>query len=120
MNTDSRLPSNPPRPSQSALQRILRWPSTPLGWWALGLVAAFGVLMLLNDMLLMRSHGQVGWRQALQPLCGIAMALCALAAGIVGLVAFTRQHERSWLMWPPMLAGLFIIIFLLGSVFMPR
>jgi hypothetical protein len=31
------------------------------------------------------------------PFYGIFMLLCGLSAGIIGLIAVLRQHERSWL-----------------------
>ena len=86
----------------------------------MGLVATFEALMLIDGLVLMHLPEQVGWRRSLLIFYGIAMALCGLAAGIVGLVAFKRQNERSWLVWLPVLAGLFIIIFLLGEFVSPH
>ena len=51
---------------------------------------------------------------------GIAMLACGLAAGIVALVALTRRHERSWLIWLPLLAGIFVTFLLLGEFLAPH
>jgi hypothetical protein len=69
--------------------------------WLVGvwLMAAFVVLFLINAFVFMPFSGDASWRQMILPFYGIFMLLCCLAAGIVGLVAITRQHERSWLVW---------------------
>jgi hypothetical protein len=51
---------------------------------------------------------------------GMAMLACGLAAGIVALVALTRRHEHSWLVWLPLLVGLFVLFLLLGEFLAPH
>ena len=114
MNTGSGLPSNAQRPGQSV------WPSTPLGRWSVSLGATFVVLMLINGLVFMRLPEQVGWRQTILPVYGIAMMLCGLASGIVALVAIRRQNERSWLVRAPLFAAGFVVIFLLGEFLGPK
>lgn len=99
-----------------------KWrPATRLGWWAVWLMAAFVVMFLINAFVFMAmpSLGDGTWRQSLLPFYGIAMLLCGLAAGIVGLVAIMRQHERSWLVWLTLLPGMFVLFLLLGEFLVP-
>jgi hypothetical protein len=60
------------------------------------------------------------WRQTLLPFYGIFMALCGLAAGIVGLVAVIRVHERSWMVWLAMLPAAFTLFLILGQLLAPH
>jgi hypothetical protein len=46
--------------------------------------------------------------------------LCGLAAGIAGLVAMTRQGERSLLVWLAMLPGLVALFLVLGEFLAPH
>jgi hypothetical protein len=50
---------------------------------------------------------------------GIFMLLCGLVAGIVGLIAILRQHERSWLVWLAVLPMLWGIFMVLGECLVP-
>ncbi|MCX6084006.1 MAG: hypothetical protein NT102_03470 [Caldiserica bacterium] len=54
------------------------------------------------------------------PFYGIAMLSCGLAAGIVGLIAMIRRHERSWLVRLAILPGLFALFFVLGEFLVPH
>jgi hypothetical protein len=41
-------------------------------------------------------------------------------AGIVGLIAVIRRHERSWLVWLAMLPGLMVVALVLGEFLVPH
>ena len=121
MSTDSGISAGSPAPSQSLRQRLFSRPSTRLGWWAVGLAATFVILMIINSTVFFNLPEQVGWRRTLLPFYGIFMLLCGLAAGVVGLMAIIRRHERSWLVWLlPLLVGLFVIFLLLGEFLVPH
>lgn len=45
----------------------------------------------------MPSSSDAPWRHITLPFYGIFMLLCGLGAGVVGLMAMIRNHERSWL-----------------------
>jgi len=120
MTTDSGLPVSAPPSGQPSRRRILRWPSTRLGWWSVGLAAAFVILMTINSAVFMRLPEDITWRVTVLPFYGIFMLLCGLAAGIVGLIAVIRQHERSWLVWLAILPGLFVLVFILGEFLVPH
>jgi len=76
--------------------------------------------MIINSTVFMGLPEDVMWRVTVFPFFGIAMISCGLAAGIVALVALWRRHERSGLVWLPMIAGLFLIVFLLGEFLVPH
>ena len=120
METDSGLPVSAPPPSQPLWWRITRWPRTQLGWWSVGLAVTFEILMIINSTIFMRLPEDVTWRVTILPFYGIFMMLCGLAAGIVGLIAVTRQHERSWLVWLALLVGLNALVFVLGEFLVPH
>lgn len=120
MNTNAGPTMSAPMPGQPLSRRIFRLPSTRLGWWSVALMATFIVLMIINGTVFMRLPEDVTWRVTVLPFYGIAMMLCGLVAGIVALVALARWNERSWLVWLPMLPGLFVIVFLLGEFLVPH
>lgn len=95
-------------------------PSTKLGWWAVWLSVTFAVLAVVNATVFRPSTVAAPWRQVLLPFYGIAMMSSGLAAGIVGLVAVTRRHERSLLVWLPLVAGALVAFFLLGEFLAPH
>ena len=90
-----------------------KWrPATRLGWWAVWLMLAYVVLYIITMAV-------IALRLSLPPVYGIFMLLCGLGAGIVGLVAIVKQHERSWLVWVALLPGIFVIFLLLGEFLVP-
>jgi uncharacterized membrane protein len=94
--------------------------TSQLGWWSVGLAATFAVLFIINSTVFMPSTVEVPWRQVVLPFYGIAMLSCGLAAGIVGLIAVIRRHERSWLVWLTMLPRLMVLAFVLGEFLVPH
>jgi len=48
------------------------------------------------------------------------MLLTGLAAGITGLIAIIRHHERSWLVGLAILPGLWVLFMLLGEFLVPH
>jgi peptidoglycan/LPS O-acetylase OafA/YrhL len=83
-------------------------------------MATFIVLMFINNAVFMQLPGNAPWQQNILPFYGIFMLLCGLAAGIVGLVAVVKAHERSWLVWLAILPGLFALLFVLGEFLVPH
>ena len=120
MNPNSGFPTQTPTPDQSSRQRFLGWPSTRLGWWSVGLSVLFSLLMFLNNVIFMGLAEDVPWRQTLLPFYGIGMMACGLAAGILAIIALTWRHERSLLVWLPLLSGLFVVLFILGEFLFPH
>jgi hypothetical protein len=115
MKTNTELPVNVPW-----WRRFLKLPGTQLGWWSLGLAVVYVLLTIINSAVFMRLNEDVPWRTTLLPFYGIFMLLCGFAAGVVGLIAVTRQHERSWLVWLSILIGLNTLIFVLGEFLIPH
>jgi len=95
-------------------------PHTRLGRWAVGLGILFVVLFLINSFVFMPTSSDAPWRQVVLPFYGIFMLLCGLAAGIIGLVAVIRRHERSWLVWLTLLPGLLVLFLVLGEFLVPH
>jgi hypothetical protein len=95
-------------------------PHTKLGRWSVGLGILFVVLFLINSFVFMPTSSDAPWRQVILPFYGIFMLLCGLSAGVVGLIAVLRQHERSWLVWLTLLPGLFVLFLVLGEFLVPH
>jgi hypothetical protein len=105
--------------------RSLLWqrPGTRLGWWAVGLLAVFVVLFIINSAVFIptsQDAPDTWWRQNLLPFYGILMLLCGLGAGVVGLIALIRKREHSWLVWLAILPGAFVLFLLLGEFLVPH
>ena len=103
---------------------FFRRPSTRLGWWAVRLAGIFILLFIINSAVFMPLFSHSGpydrFSQTVLPFYGIFMLLCGLSAGIVGLIAVIRQHERSWLVWLTILPGAFVLFLLLGELLVPH
>ncbi len=93
---------------------FLSTPSTKLGWWSVALAATFAALFIITAAAFMLSTVELPW------FYGIAMLPPGLAAGIVGLIAVIRRHERSWLVWLTMLPGLTMVAFVLDEFLVPH
>ncbi|HEU0336588.1 MAG TPA: hypothetical protein VFR43_08530 [Gaiellaceae bacterium] len=85
--------------------RSLRWPAfrprTELGQWAVGLAAAWVVLVL-------------AWR-ALPGGAAFGLA-CGLAGGTAGVVAIVRDRERAVSVFAAVLPLLFVVGFVLAEL----
>jgi hypothetical protein len=119
MKPDSGTPPGVPPAGQPLWWRILRRPSTRLGWWSFGLAVTFVILMVINGAVFMQLP-ETEWGPIILPFYGVLMILCGLAAGITGLIAAARQHERSWVAWFGLLPGLFVLLLLLGEFLVPH
>lgn len=95
-------------------KKVVSLPKTRLGWYSVGLAAAFVVLFKVNAAVFLPAPVVVPWREA---FVGIALLLCGMG-GVAALVALTRGHDDSWLVWLAMLPGLFVI-FMLGEFMVP-
>ena len=116
--TDTNVTKKPD--SEDRRRGFLSTPSTKLGRWSVALAVTFVVLFIINSAVFMRLTQEAPWQHTILPFYGIAMLLCGLAAGIAGLVAVIRRHERSWLVWLTMLPGLLVIFLLLGELLVPH
>ena len=90
-------------------------PSTRLGWYSVGLTAAFVVLFVINAAVLLPAPKVVPWREA---FVGIVLLVCGIGGGIAALIALMRRDERSALVWLALLPGLFVL-FMIGESLVP-
>ncbi len=97
--------------------RFTEKPHTRLGWWAAGLLTLFVIVFILYTLVLLPLSRSTTAEPVAMPNYGIALVLCGLASGIVGLVALLRCRERSWLVWLSLLPGLFSFLLLMGDLF---
>ena len=81
------------------------------------------LMFIINTVVFMPAYQDASnalWRAGLLPFYGVFMALCALAAGTVGLIAVIRKQERSWLVWLTILPGALVLLLLLGELLLPH
>ena len=104
-------------PSSSS---FLRRPASRLGWWAAGLVGAFGLLFIYTVAVSMISRSNIASQQISLPNIGMPMVLFGLVSGVVGLIALIRNHERSWLIWLSLLLGVIMFSLILHEFLMPH
>jgi hypothetical protein len=77
-------------------------------------------MFLINSFVFMPFSGDAPWRHAFLPFYGIAMLLCGLSAMVVALLALIRGHERSWLVFLPLLPGVWVLFMLVGELLFPH
>jgi hypothetical protein len=99
---------------------VFSLPSTRPGRWSVWLMVAFVVMFIINATVFMPSTVEIPLRTTILPFYGIAMLACGLAAGVVSLIAIIREHESSWLVWLPLLAGMFVLFFVAGELLVPH
>lgn len=77
------------------------WPSTTAGRWSIGLFTSSALLVATKVMV---------------PI----IALCGLAAGVSALIAIAGKHERSLLVWLPLVIGLMVFLISLAELLVPH
>ena len=97
-------------------ETFLKRPSTRLGWGAVGIAVACVVLIIITATMVMNTQVNEAGPQSAAPNMGIPIVFFGLAAGIVGLIAVIRQHERSWLVWLALLPGIVSIVLLIRDL----
>ena len=105
---------------QTKKHRSLVWPVTRLGWWAIGLMALYALLAILNTAVFMRVTFSEQVTRTVLPFYGIFMLLCGLAGAIIALVAIIRKKERAILVWICLLPGLFVLFLVFGELLFPH
>ena len=98
--------------------RIRLLPRTRLGFWAVGLLAAFAACFIL--LISLAAAGQTGGDELSDNLWlalpGLGAGLSAVLAGVTAAVAVVRRGERSALVFLPLIVGIFVAIFLVGEL----
>ena len=98
-------------------------PATQWGRYAAVLASIFVLMFIVNSTVFMPisvSAPEAWWRRTLLILFGIFMILCGLTAGVMGLIAVVRKHERSCIVFATILPGVWLLIFLLGEFLFPH
>ncbi len=93
-------------------------PTTRPGRWSVRLGFAFALLFAVNIpfniyvIQPLHASNQVSYITFI-----LIMLACGILAGILGLIATIRHHERSWSVWASTAIGLFaLLIFLNESI----
>ncbi len=96
-------------------------PATGLGWWAVGLLAAFVLLFLVRFGPLKLAFGFRGgggfFDNPWMGLTALVAGLSGALAGVTAALAIVRRSERSGLVFLILLVGLFVAAFSLGELF---
>jgi hypothetical protein len=108
------------RSGQSGHYRVFGWPKTKLGWWAVGLTAAFLALLGINMAVFVPVEVPATLSAVVLPAFVTTIVLTGIAGGIVALLAVILRHERSLVLWICMLIGLFLVGAVLLQVLSPQ
>lgn len=76
-------------------------------WLGLVFVVTFAINILVNIYVIDPNSGQL---QFFYIAFVLVMLACGLAGGVYGLIAVTKQHERSLFVWISILCGLFVLL----------
>ena len=101
-------------------RQILSLPHTPLGWWAVGLVA-FAFSFTVANIIVFEVLIEAPWEDAVLETIGLFLILPTFLVGPVGAsaggLALIWSHERSGLVWLALVLGFLPVIpFLIQGV----
>lgn len=98
--------------------RVLGFPRTPAGWWAVIFEVGFIIFITLLQVLI--ASGQRGGKTFFaNPILAttlIVASLSAMSGLALGLFSFIRRKERSLLVLIAVTLGLFVLIFTIGEL----
>jgi hypothetical protein len=100
--------------------RFFGLPQTRLGWVAGSLLIAFVIMFFINSFVFMPPSTNALFPRTFLIFYGIFMMLCGFSAGVLGLIALIKNHERSWIVWLAVLPGAFVLFLLLGELLVPH
>ena len=106
------------REQEKSDPRFLALPRTGLGWWSVGLAAGFFVFMCLF-FLQVHSPGRdrsTFFSDPINALLLIGASASGIGGGVVALFGVFLKRERSFILVPIVLLGLFVLLFTLGEV----
>lgn len=83
-------------------------------WLGIGFVVLF-VLNIFVNLYLVRPADEPGLLGFYWTFV-ILMLLCGITGGVLGIMAVTKQHERSSLVWLAILLGLFVVLLVFNEM----
>lgn len=96
------------------------WPHTRLGWWATGIVGTFGVLFIINTVMMAVSSTAQWWMETVLPVYSIVMIISALGGSICGVVAWRYARDVSFAVLITMLPLVGFLLLLVGEFLVPH
>ncbi len=110
------------------MKKIVFIPSSKIGWWSTGLIAAVPILMILAQIFIGWLYPNVEAGNSLlediaaRPVLSLAMVLAMLSGVIAfacGLAALIKQKDRSLLVFiTTFLGGLLLLLLIAEFTFM--
>lgn len=103
-------------------RRILAFPSTRVGWWAVGLALGVIAVLVIDGALAGAGVPGRGWGWGARLALGLSSAgavAAAIAAGVLAVTALVKG-ERSIVLLGPLLFGAFWVLFVLGEFLSPH
>ena len=107
--------SGPVSPSSAHTSSFGSLPKTATGKWTAAMAVVFCVLALVTFALPLMQPAMRG-----APSTGMLMLPVGAAAGVLSVVALTRKHERSWMVWLGAVAGMVVIVALASELLIPH
>ena len=103
-----------PAPPSNARIRLHLLPQTSWGWWSVRLSLA-AVLLFLTTIFVVQVADQPDYAG----LTAFPSALATVGGGVTAAVAILRHHERGPLVLIPLIAGLLLVVFVIGETISP-
>ncbi len=99
-------------------KRIYLLPKTVLGKWAIGLILAFFLFLIIGMTVV--ATGQIGGNTIFDNLYisipMLSAGICAIASFITGIISIIWKKERSILIFISSIIGLVILWFVIGEI----
>lgn len=122
MKTGKGYPESVPPPAQPLWRCILGWPSTRLGWWAVGLAVGFIVFFCVFQILVASGQrgGETFFSNPWLTLSILPAAALAIAGGVAAAGAIFWRRERSLFSIVALFLGILVVVFVLGEIIVPH
>jgi len=99
----------PERVTPKPAAGFLSLPASRIGKWSAWLLVVSLILVLLNNLVIMPRTEQNTDLQLAQRIFNLFVFLCAIAAGLTGLLAVVIKRERSWVLFVSILLLIFAV-----------
>jgi hypothetical protein len=97
-------------------------PKTPLGKWSVWLIAAFVLLLVAFQLLVVTGQrgGETFLDNLLLTIPIFLAGICGISSLITGLIGIIKSKERSFLVFLATIIGLFVSVFVIGEITIPH
>ena len=97
-------------------------PKSAPGKWSIGLIGGLVLFFVLLRLLVISGQrgGETFFSNPALAISGLLAGACGIAAFFTGIFSIIFRRERSVLIFPAVIIGLFVLSFCLGEVLSPH